>query len=64
MGAYSMSLSIAFTLGMWMGTQLLSVFGPVVVWSVMFALGVLAAVLMVYAAPPHRRRRAAVAAES
>ena len=64
MGAYSMSLSVALTLGPWLGTQLLATTGPVEVWSVMFALGVLAAVLMVYAAPPHRRRRAAVAAES
>jgi MFS family permease len=51
MGAYSMSLSISLTLGPWMGTQLLAVFGAVTVWSVMFALGVLAAVLMAYSAP-------------
>jgi predicted MFS family arabinose efflux permease len=63
MGAYSMSLSIALTLGPWMGAQLLAEAGPVVVWSVMFALGVLGALLMVYAAPPHLRRRAADAAE-
>ena len=64
MGAYSMSLSIALTLGPWLGTQLLAVAGPVGVWSVMFALGALAALLMAYAAPPHLRRRAEVAAES
>ncbi len=64
MGAYSMSLSVALTLGPWLGTQLLSTSGPAGVWSVMFALGALAALLMGYAAPPHRRRRAAVAAES
>lgn len=64
MGAYSMSLSVALTLGPWLGTQLLATTGPVGVWSVMFALGVLAAALMVYAAPPHLRRRAAVAQES
>jgi MFS family permease len=64
MGAYSMSLSIALTLGPWLGTQLLATTGPAGVWSIMFALGVLAAVLMVYAAPPHRRRRAAGGAES
>jgi len=64
MGAYSMSLSVALTLGPWLGTQLLARAGPVGVWSVMFALGALAAVMMVYAAPPHRRRRAAVVAES
>jgi predicted MFS family arabinose efflux permease len=51
MGAYSMSLSIALTVGPWMGTQLLAMFGPVIVWSVMFVLGVLAAVLMAYAGP-------------
>ena len=64
MGAYSMSLSVALTLGPWLGTQLLASTGPIGVWSFMFALGVLAAVLMVYAAPPHRRRRVAIAAES
>jgi MFS family permease len=46
MGAYSMSLSLALTVGPWMGTQLLSLFGPVVVWTVMFVLGALAALLM------------------
>ena len=63
MGAYSMSLSIALTLGPWMGAQLLGATGPVGVWSVMFVLGVLGAVLMVYAAPPHLRRRAVDVAE-
>jgi MFS family permease len=63
MGAYSMSLSIALTLGPWMGTQLLGATGPVGVWSVMFGLGVLAAALMVYAAPPHLRKRSAAVAE-
>jgi len=64
MGAYSMSLSIAFTIGMWMGTQLLGVFGPLTVWSVMFVLGALAASLMAYAAPrahPHPQLAAAAA---
>jgi predicted MFS family arabinose efflux permease len=55
MGAYSVSLSMSLTVGPWMGTQLLGAFGPVTVWSVMFALGVLAAGLMVSAAPPARR---------
>jgi MFS family permease len=59
MGAYSMSLSVALTLGPWMGAQLLAVEGPVAVWSVMFALGILGAMLMVYAAPPHLRLRVA-----
>jgi MFS family permease len=64
MGAYSMSLSISLTVGPWMGTQLLGAFGPVTVWSVMFALGVLAAVLMVSAAPRARRPSAATVAGS
>src|ERR1700716_2896497 len=64
MGAYSMSLSVALTLGPWLGTQLLASPRPVGGWSVIFVLGVLAAALMVFAAPPHRRRRAEVAAES
>ncbi|MGH7652224.1 MAG: MDR family MFS transporter [Gemmatimonadaceae bacterium] len=64
MGAYSMSLSVALTLGPWLGTELLGSRGPRQLWSVMFALGALAAILMVYAAPPHRRRRSAAGAES
>ena len=64
MGAYSMSMSIALTVGPWMGTQLLAVFGPVTVWSVMFALGALAALLMVFSVPRRRPLRVAVAAES
>jgi MFS family permease len=63
MGAYSMSLSVALTLGPWLGNELLATAGPVGVWSVMFALGVLGAVLMVYAAPPHLRMRSADAVE-
>ena len=64
MGAYSMSMSLAFTLGPWAGTQLLAALGPLGVWSSMFVLGALAAVLMVYAAPPHLRLSAAAAAGS
>ena len=64
MGAYSMSLSIALTVGPWLGTQLLATAGPAGVWSVMFALGALAAVLMVFAAPQRRPIRVAIAAES
>jgi len=64
MGAYSMSLSLALTVGPWMGTQLLAAFGPVNVWSVMFALGALAAVSMAYAAPRARSPLAAAAAGS
>jgi MFS family permease len=64
MGAYSMSLAFALTFGPWLGTQLLASTGPVGVWSAMFALGALAAVLMVYGAPHDRPLRVAVAAES
>ena len=64
MGAYSMSLSIALTVGPWLGTQLLATAGPAGVWSLMFALGALAAVLMVFAAPQRRPIRVAIAAES
>jgi len=63
MGAYSMSMSIALTVGPWMGTQLLAAFGPVTVWSVMFALGALAALLMVFSVPRRRPLRVAVASE-
>jgi predicted MFS family arabinose efflux permease len=64
MGAYSMSLSLALTVGPWMGTQLLAMFGPVTVWSVMFGLGALAAALMVFAAPRRSPLGVAVASES
>jgi MFS family permease len=64
MGAYSMSMSIALTVGPWLGTQLLSALGPVTVWSVMFALGALAAVLMAFAAPRAHPPTAAAAAGS
>jgi len=64
MGAYSMSLSISLTIGPWMGTQLLAVLGPVRVWSVMFALGALAALLMVFSVPRRRPSHVAVAAGS
>jgi MFS family permease len=54
MGAYSMSLSLAFTLGPWMGTHLLASAGPLVAWTTMLILGVMAAMLMAYSAPPIR----------
>jgi MFS family permease len=63
MGAYSMSLSVALTVGPWMGVELLADWGPLGVWSVMFVLGVLGALLMAYAAPPHLRRRVADVSE-
>jgi len=64
MGAYSMSLSLALTAGPWLGTQLLAASGPVGIWSAMFGLGALAAVLMVFAAPQRRSIRVAAVAES
>lgn len=63
MGAYAMSLSLALTVGPWAGIQLLAREGPVGAWSVMFALGALAAALMVFAAP-RRSIRVPIAAES
>jgi MFS family permease len=64
MGAYSMSLSISLTIGPWMGTQLLALLGPLRVWFVMFALGALAAQLMVFSVPRRRQSHVAVAAGS
>ena len=64
MGAYSMSLSISLTVGPWMGTQLLALLGPVRVWAVMFSLGALAALLMVFSVPQSHPSRVAVAAGS
>jgi MFS family permease len=64
MGAYSMALSFALTVGPWLGTQLLAKNGPTGIWSVMFGLGALAAGLMVYAAPHRRPLRAPIVAES
>jgi MFS family permease len=64
MGAYSMSLSVALTIGPWIGAQLMSSFGPAALWSTMFGLGSLAALLMAFAAPRSLPRSAAVGAES
>jgi MFS family permease len=64
MGAYSMSLSVALTIGPWIGTQLMSAFGAAALWSTMFGLGSLAAVLMAFAAPQSLTRPAAAGAES
>jgi len=54
MGAYTMALSVAFTLGPWAGVSLLATLGATVIWLVMFGLGALAAALMAYAAPRAR----------
>src|SRR5258706_4327870 len=64
MGAYSMSLSTSLTVGPWMGTQLLASLGPIRVWFVMFALGAMAAQLMVFSVPRPHPSRVAVAAGS
>ena len=64
MGAYSMSLSLALTVGPWLGTQLLSRLGPAVLWFFMFALGALAAGLMGFAAPHRRMSRVPAGAGS
>jgi len=64
MGAYSMSLAVALTIGPWLGTQLLAALGPTGVWAVMFGLGALAAALMVYGGSHRPQPRVAVAAGS
>jgi MFS family permease len=64
MGAYSMSLAVALACGPWLGTQLLSSVGPTAVWSLMFGLGALAAVLMVYGGSHRRSLPATVVAGS
>ena len=64
MGAYSMALSVALTVGPWLGTQLLSALGAVGLWTAMFGLGGLAALLMVYAAPDRRNQLSAGVAGS
>ncbi|HUQ99972.1 MAG TPA: MFS transporter [Gemmatimonadaceae bacterium] len=61
MGAYTTSMSIALTIGPPLGTQILGAVGPVAVWTTMFALGALSALLMVYAAPDRRSPAAVVA---
>ena len=63
MGAYSMSLSVALTLGPWLGTQMLASWGPTTLWLVMFGCGALAAALMVYSTPRRRLIHSPVAAE-
>jgi len=64
MGAYSMSLAVALTIGPWLGTQLLAALGPTGVWASMFGLGALAAALMVYGGSHRPHSRVAVAAGS
>lgn len=45
MGYYMMAFSLAFMIGPWAGTQVLEHFGPTILWSSMFALGAVAALL-------------------
>jgi MFS family permease len=61
MGAYTMSMSVALTIGPPLGTQILGALGSIAVWTTMFALGVLSALLMVYSAPDPQHHAAAVA---
>ena len=60
-GAYTMSMSVALTIGPPLGTQILGALGPVAVWTTMFALGVLSALLMVYSSPDRPNPAAAAA---
>lgn len=46
MGLYSMTFSVGFALGPWLGTLLLDSRGPTVVWVSMFALGAISAGLL------------------
>ena len=46
MGAYSMAFSIAFAVGPWAGTTVFSRFGAVILWSLVFLVGVIASAIM------------------
>ncbi len=46
MGMFTMTFGAAFTIGPWLGTELLERAGPRPLWAVMFVLGALSAVLM------------------
>jgi MFS family permease len=46
MGLYTMSFSIAFSLGPFLGAELLQRWGPHVLWSVAFASGLISTILM------------------
>jgi MFS family permease len=46
MGLYTMSFSIAFSLGPWLGAELLQHRGPHVLWGAVFASGIFSALLM------------------
>jgi MFS family permease len=51
MGLYTMSFSLAFAIGPWLGTVMLERFGPTVLWGVMFLFGCLSAAMFLRAAP-------------
>ena len=46
MGLYMMAFSAAFMLGPWLGTQLLERFGATVLWTAIFGLGMLSALVL------------------
>ncbi len=46
MGLYTMSFSVAFAIGPWLGTLMLDRHGPVILWGAAFLLGCLSAAMM------------------
>jgi predicted MFS family arabinose efflux permease len=46
MGVYSMTFSLAFTFGPWLGAMVLQRFGPEVLWTATFVSGCMSALLM------------------
>ncbi len=46
MGFYQINFSLAFTLGPWLGMTILEIFGPQILWSFAFVLGILSSILM------------------
>lgn len=55
MGAYTMAFGLAFAVGPWAGTVVMERAGSTVLWSLMFALGAAAALVMGLAARPAPR---------
>jgi MFS family permease len=64
MGAQSMAMSSAFALGPWLGTAVFEHFGSTTLWLLMFAIGVVAAVLVSGVKPRAVDLRVAAGAES
>ncbi len=56
MGLYSMTFSLAFTIGPWAGTAMLEALGPRALWAAMFLFGCLSAALMLRLGPPRTPR--------